>query len=98
MLGGSKPFRQQVLNLIAATPELVPVSKARGGQPEVNLELKPGGAAVKCGSAKAFLPARRQRKLSPRFVRGSRRIWPRAVVVRTQEGERGRSDISAAGP
>lgn len=53
--GGPKEMKEQVLQLLRASSDLLPVPYVR--QPEANINLqKKGGANVKCGSAKAFLP------------------------------------------
>jgi hypothetical protein len=53
--GGPKQMKEAVLTLLRQRTDLTPVPYAK--QPEANINLqKSGGANVKCGNEKAFLP------------------------------------------
>ena len=53
--GGPKELKASVLAMLRATTDLQPVPYAKRPEANINLQKK-GGANVKCGDAKAFLP------------------------------------------
>jgi hypothetical protein len=78
--GGPRDMKEQVLALLRGSTDLAPVTYAR--HPEANIDLqKKGGAKVKCGNAKTFLPGPTAAEIVAQF-----RAWlPTPLAARRAE-------------
>src|SRR4029078_3405894 len=84
--GGPKDIKQQVVARVAASTDMVPVPYAK--QPEANIDLqKSGGAKVKCGSAKAFMPGP-----TPELIVAQFRAWLPEPLAKRRTGHIARAE------
>jgi len=88
--GGPKAVKIELLTLLRQTPDLLPVPSFKHPEANINLQKK-GGAKVKCGAAKTFLPGPSAADIVTQF-----RTWLATPLAQRRAGQAERDRRNAA--